>query len=523
MPIYISGQRAKRGLWASIWEAIEEEWNRSKNWAKFTFFFRVAWSIFVLGLLLQDLRLIAFMMAVATLAVVSVGATIQALFITQEHLPVDSLPNYRLLVPLLVLWLIALSTWVYFKNKYPGKYAKIFNQNTEAAWVRQSPIWAGCLLTPCWIVLWSILRFIHLPTFTLGATLMYGVVILLLAWLISVLVREEKRKVFWENNKTDLTIIFFAIVIVTGLNILTYHLTSANRATWDWYFGNQRFFWAFNFGWIIVAWLASTKDEKGKGKTIPIAQFGATVITLALLSGFGYNLYYYRNPLSPRPFKTTVQMGITPSLGAMTTSDPEVALQIFADCESGDGTPGSGHQFLPGTTTPVRNPQDGKPGTGAVGRWQINLNDPAIKKLVEDHHWDVEGSEADNHAAAIFLYSQPPEQGGQTAPWTKSAKCWGPKVTTPGGVIVTLEAPTGETSSPYPIPTTGFKFRLVDSGKKYRAELVGIDDKGVPFTLNYFTGIAGPKQIVPGQVSTIGVQSLESERVFVQLILTPKT
>lgn len=105
----------------------------------------------------------------------------------------------------------------------------------------------------------------------------------------------------------------------------------------------------------------------------------------------------------------------------------DTALQIRADCETGGGVAGAAHQFLPGTKTPVRNPQNGKVGTGSVGRYQINLSDPAVAKVVKDHRWDVEGSEADNRAAAEFLYQEFISKGG-TDPWKDSEHCWGPKL-----------------------------------------------------------------------------------------------
>lgn len=95
-----------------------------------------------------------------------------------------------------------------------------------------------------------------------------------------------------------------------------------------------------------------------------------------------------------------------------TIAEQEVpVLQRIADCESGNGKPGSGTHFKNGQVIISPNTN----GTVDIGKYQINSTwDKQATKLGLDLT-----KEKDNYAMAKWLY----ENKG-TGPWASSAKCW---------------------------------------------------------------------------------------------------
>jgi hypothetical protein len=193
----------------------------------------------------------------------------------------------------------------------------------------------------------------------------------------------------------------------------------------------------------------------------PVWKFFKSVLGFALVVGLvvwiGFSVYQHFSSTTPssiisRTSTTNLSHGVP----------AEIALPIIADCESGNGTPGSGKQFgLDGKL--VRNPKN----LGAVGKWQINLSDPAIVKLVKEKGWKVEENEVQNEEAAKFLY-----QEYQTTPWTESAGCWEPKLrayTWGGGeaVAIVVKAPVDKLSDIIVLPRNGGNHSLDGFGKKY--------------------------------------------------------
>ncbi len=86
-------------------------------------------------------------------------------------------------------------------------------------------------------------------------------------------------------------------------------------------------------------------------------------------------------------------------------------LARIADCESGNGTKGSGTQFKNGQVIFKANTN----GTVDVGKYQINSSwDKQATKLGLDLT-----KEKDNYAMAKWIYEN---QG--TGPWASSAHCW---------------------------------------------------------------------------------------------------
>lgn len=212
---------------------------------------------------------------------------------------------------------------------------------------------------------------------------------------------------------------------------------------------------------------ATEKKRRLKGKETSKSVWwprlvGTGIVLLALFVVFSAYQHFF-------PTTSNSILSRTPAGTNMSHSVPmEIALPIIADCETGGGVAGAAKQFIDEEKKiPMRNPQDGNPGTGAVGKWQINLSDKTIAGIVNTNKWNVESSESDNRLAAEHLYRE-----YRTNPWTASQSCWEPKLRayTWGGEAVSLvvKAPINEWSKPsIPLTHKGETADLSGLGKKY--------------------------------------------------------
>jgi len=123
------------------------------------------------------------------------------------------------------------------------------------------------------------------------------VVFCLLAYAFRGYAKHEKVKYFVKKYQTDMTIVGLSIFGIIAINCLVHYLTTAKPEIWQWYWGNQAFFWSWNIGWVIVAFLTSKRDEKGK--IVPIASTIRFCVVLTLFVGLGVNLLFRGWPRSP--------------------------------------------------------------------------------------------------------------------------------------------------------------------------------------------------------------------------------
>lgn len=301
------------------------------------------------------------------------------------------------------------------------------------------------------------------------------------------------------------------LVLNTLSSLFIYH-------QWLWFWNQQTLFWAANMGLVLFVHFQTKKE--------PYAKYVASGIGLLIFFGFATTIYAnhekYARKIVGMVSGTTwssarnISAGLSPTFRVPGKPPAETVLSTLADAETGGCVAGAGHQFE-ADGKPVRNPKGSKPGTGAVGKWQINLSDPEVTKIVKSHNWDVESSETDNRAAAEYLYDQ---RG--TAPWTASAGCWGPKITMPGGIIVTLEGTTSDWSSPYPA-NRGFNFSTDWLGKgKPRHQIEYTTRDGSVF-IREFPTKDGKNEPIKEEVASFRVKSLEKEPVIVKITFTPRT
>jgi len=120
----------------------------------------------------------------------------------------------------------------------------------------------------------------------------------------------------------------------------------------------------------------------------------------------------------------------------------DVALPIIADCESGNGKPGSGRQFEADGKTPIRN----REGSSAIGKYQImaSLHEARARSL----GYDIRTEEG-NEGYARYLYAESDTLHWRADP--RSRACWEPKLMALG------RSPDFSPSSPS-TPTTDTTF-----------------------------------------------------------------
>lgn len=132
----------------------------------------------------------------------------------------------------------------------------------------------------------------------------------------------------------------------------------------------------------------------------------------------------------------------------------DIALPIIADCESGDGSPGSGKQFNEDGTL-VQNPK-----STAVGKYQImaSLHEERAKAMGLDIR-----TEEGNEKYARILYEEFGTKDWEADP--KSQACWEPRLkayTWPGGeaVVIVVKAPTSGWSHKIQTPYKPKRWRI---------------------------------------------------------------
>lgn len=269
-----------------------------------------------------------------------------------------------------------------------------------------------------------------------------GVFGLLVYMLIRYVRRQGTKKIF-EKYGTDMTVVGFSLFGIIALNYLVYYLTTAQPKIWQWYWGNQAFFWSWNIGWCIVVFLSSKKDENGN--TIRTANTIKWWVLIFMFLGFSVNLFYYKlNPTETTRDKiSSTSPATTLSYGVPT----EIALQVIAECESG------GKQFEPNGKTPLKNkgiPQKNIPPSSAFGKYQfLEVHREPAKKLGHDLNTE-EGQ--DEYARYRFErygmkdWDFDEEHGGGSA-------CWGPKLAKFGTIpqsnpdlLGVVDVPTSEWS-----------------------------------------------------------------------------
>lgn len=242
--------------------------------------------------------------------------------------------------------------------------------------------------------------------------------------------------------------VFIAIVGVLVLNALTYLFA---YPYWRWFADHSTLFWGTNISIVLFAHFITRPDR--------YAKYIAYGIALLVLVGFVSTIYKpgENDPANRDESRTSVVSRIVNDFSYGVPA--AVALEIIADHESGNGTPGSGKQF-DADHKPVR----GKENPLAVGKWQINLADSATKEEVKQ--WDVE-TEAGNRAAAEFLYKK-----YGTRPWNATKSGWEPKLRayTWGrgeAVALIIKAPKDEWSEIIPLPRNGGRHSVDGYGQKF--------------------------------------------------------
>ncbi len=167
---------------------------------------------------------------------------------------------------------------------------------TRQAW--QIPIVvAGCV---------SVIRVIAHLIGSQWQTIWWIVGLVVVGYPIYRIIRREKVSNLAQRYKTDLTIVGVSTFTVVAANCLLYFVTSADPRIWAWYYGNAYFFWAWNFGWIVVAFLHSKRDDKNI--VIPIAVTGRNWIMVILIAGLLINYVFY--PSLPRWVNTLTTSGL---------------------------------------------------------------------------------------------------------------------------------------------------------------------------------------------------------------------
>lgn len=130
----------------------------------------------------------------------------------------------------------------------------------------------------------------------------------------------------------------------------------------------------------------------------------ATAVAVLMVGAFAYGTGLFTNEAYAE--------NVTTAMAQKEAMAPVLAR--IADCESGSGKKGTGHQFnSDGTIVHHINSN----GTTDVGMWEINMNADNIAIMVK-YNFNVL-TEDGNHAMAAWLY----ENVG-TDPWNSSKACW---------------------------------------------------------------------------------------------------
>ncbi len=340
---------------------------------------------------------------------------------------------------------------------------------------------------------------------TAGQVVAFLIVIFILIALITWVYKENKGE--WKKILLDNAIVALYGVIV--LNAIAYIL---HYREWQEFYNTGTLFWMTNIGIILFVFLVSKKSLAAK----IVAGVLAFLILTATTDKMADNN-------KKRPGVANSRTVTNLSYGTPWA----IAGPILADAETGGCVAGKGHHWADeGKKIPVRNPPDAKPGTGAVGMWQINLSSSAVvtelksleeemkkdSRLKKGEKLDVEFNPAHQEAAAKYLYEK-----YKTDPWTASKNCWEPKLRAyawgGGGVgeavVFVVTAPTDKWSESYDLPRNG------NRGGRH-----SIDGFGKKYTIRWNNGysdqtdenIPGDK-VRPKVVYNFSLKSRETESV----------
>lgn len=139
-----------------------------------------------------------------------------------------------------------------------------------------------------------------------------------------------------------------------------------------------------------------------------------TLIYSAIVCAFGWAVYsgvaydQFENGHTLVAYGATISTSTPPAPIEMEAP----VLQRIADCESGNGKPGSGTHFKNGQVILRANTDS----TVDIGKYQVNLT--YWGKKASELGYDLT-KEADNYAMAKWIY----ENKG-TSDWSASQKCW---------------------------------------------------------------------------------------------------
>jgi len=320
---------------------------------------------------------------------------------------------------------------------------------------------------------------------------------------------------FVERYQTDLTVIGLSLFGIVAINLLVHYTTTARPGIWQWYWGNQAFFWAWNAGWVVVAFLTSKRKD---GKIIPIASTIRTYVMLALLGGFLVNL----STLWPTG-SSVGGIGSSPKRIAATNTfyggptsfndvPPDIAFPIIAKAESG------GKQFKEDRNGNVMRDKDGKPivlrgedNPHDIGYLQIN--EVVHAKLLSEHpELDIYGSKEDNLKMGEIIR----QKYHGYSPWYLSQSRWGPELAAKGfgeeatgqvSAIVPVEAPVGTFGEEISVQP-GFDVRWGESEDSF----IVMNDRGLSAT---YDRANGKFEDLPPPSARLKFQSLSSDKIAI--------
>ena len=324
--------------------------------------------------------------------------------------------------PVVLVWVIVLAIFVCVKTLLPEavEHKKKLIRTDHVLWI---PIIGAMGFTLFHIASVVIPKFSQFVKWIAIAAIILVVVYFLRKYATKKLVVDLAKK-----SKTDMVAIGLSMLGIVSMNLLVWLTTNVRPEIWQWYWGNQTFFWAWNAGWVVVAFLGSKRDTEGK--VIPATITIRKYVRLALFIGFLVNLSplwfnFWENHQEAKQ-KEAAEKIQKSALGLSFDEVPTVvAFPFIADCESGDnGKLGTGKQFeiKSGKIVVVQ----GRVDKDDIGYLQINRREHA-DLLGKHSEINIAKSKEDNIKFGEILHSL---QGYQ--PWYKTKACWGPKLVSVG-------------------------------------------------------------------------------------------
>lgn len=254
-------------------------------WAKIKLLFRIIYA-FVLALIVWTSKtiwkIIRSMKKVAIVIFILLSL-LSLLFFSadlQRFLP-------KLIHPVILSWIVALLVVIVLK-KLLGKTVLYKKRKVGIGFVPWIPMFVAAIFS----LIYGIVLVAHIFP-KLSEWLWWVLATVVVAPIVIYLIRKYAGTIV-ERYQTDLTVIGLSIFGIIALNCLIYFGTTAQPKIWQWYWGNQAFFWSWNIGWVIVAFLTSKRDDKGK--TIPIASTIRSCVVLALFTMLAVNMFFHRLP-----------------------------------------------------------------------------------------------------------------------------------------------------------------------------------------------------------------------------------